>query len=358
MKALFPLAFAAVLLQAMPLSPAGHTAAVPNDPDDPAIWVHPTDPARSLILGTDKMAGAGGLYVFGLDGAIRHRVMPLDRPNNVDVGYGFRVGGEELDIAVVTERLKHRLRIFAIDRQTGALRDLAPAGLPVLHGQTGEAGEPMGLALYERPRDGTVFAIVAPKTGGAANYLWQYRLDAPHGVATATLVRRFGSFSRIGDGEPGSIGEIEALVVDDAHGFVYCADERFGIRKWHADPAHPDAATELAVLGRTGYLGDREGLAIYARADGTGFLVSSDQVPGASRLMIYPRVGPAGRPHDQPLVATIPTGADSTDGLEVTAHALPGFEAGLVVMMTSGPRNFLLYRWRDVLARIGGPDAD
>ena len=37
------------------------------------------------------------------------------------------------------------------------------------------------------------------------------------------------------------------------------SDERFGIRKWHADPNHPDAAKELAVLGRDGYQGDREG---------------------------------------------------------------------------------------------------
>ncbi len=143
--------------------------------------------------------------------------------------------------------------------------DLAPDGLPVLEGQTGEASEPMGVSLYKRPADGVTFAIVAPKTGGTTDYLWQYRLErkSPGERITATLVRRFGNFSRRG-AEPGEIGEIEAVVVDDELGYVYYSDERFGIRKWHADPDHADAARELAVFGTEGYAGDREGLAIYA----------------------------------------------------------------------------------------------
>ncbi|MGH9256274.1 MAG: phytase, partial [Vicinamibacterales bacterium] len=51
-----------------PLQPLRTTAAVANDADDPAIWIDRTDPARSLILGTNKVeAPDGALYVFGLD---------------------------------------------------------------------------------------------------------------------------------------------------------------------------------------------------------------------------------------------------------------------------------------------------
>ena len=150
---------------------------MPNDPDDPAIWIHPSDPSKSLILGTDKTESVGGVYVFGLDGALRQSLTPLDRPNNIDVEYGFAAAGGSTDIAVVTERMQHRLRVFAIPADGGPLTDLAPAGLSVLAGETGDASEPMGIALYKRPRDGAVFAIVAPKTGGMTNYLWQYRLE-------------------------------------------------------------------------------------------------------------------------------------------------------------------------------------
>lgn len=335
-----------------PLGPVGHTARVSNDPDDPAIWIHPSDPSKSLVLGTDKIESAGGLYVFGLDGVLRQSMTPLDRPNNVDVEYGLAIGGQWTDIAVVTERMQHRLRVFAIPADGGPLTDLAPAGLPVLEGQIGDASEPMGIALYKRPRDGVIFAIVAPKSGAASNYLWQYRLESDRtSRLTATFVRRFGNFSRT-SATPDEIGEIEAVVVDDALGYVYYSDERSAIRKYHADPDQADAARELAVIGVDGYVGDREGLAIYDTGEGTGFLVSSDQVEGGTRLKLYRRQGSSKGPHDHSEVRTVVTVSDATDGLDVTSRALPGFPHGLLVMMNSSAGNFLFYDWRAVAAQL------
>jgi 3-phytase len=332
------------------LEPVARTAAVSSDPDDPALWVHPTDPARSLILGTDKVETTGALYAFGLDGAFRQAIRGIDRPNNVDVEYGFRLRDATTDIAVLTERKQHRLRIFSV-AATGDLTDLAPEGLSVLAGENGDASEPMGIALYKRPRDDVIFAMVAPKTGGEANYLWQYRLDSGTTGIRASLVRRFGRFSRAG-AVPGEIGEIEAVVVDDASGYVYYSDERYGIRKYHADPDHPDAARELVVFGTTGFVGDREGLAILSTGERSGFIVASDQVDNESRVKLYPREGTQGNPHDHPEVASVTTMSDGTDGLEATSRALPGYPRGLLVMMNARDRNFLLYDWGAVAARL------
>lgn len=327
----------------VPVAAARATAPVAHDPDDPSIWIHPTDPSRSLIVGTDKVAGTGGLYVFGLDGRIRQTISPLDRPNNVDVEYGLALGGWRVDIAVTTERKQHRLRVFAIRADGSGLDDLGPAGIPVLAGQSGEASEPMGIALYRRPRDGAIFAIVSPKAGGRTDYLWQYRLDDDgNGGVRGMLVRRFGDFSGVGPA-PGQAGEIEAVAVDDARGFVYYADERFGIRKWAADPDAPDAAAELGCFGTDGYLGDREGLAIYAPPGGPGYLLSSDQVAGGSRLHVYDRDADPAAPRTHRRVAIIPTVADETDGIEAVGGALPGFPRGVIIMMNSTPRNFLLF---------------
>jgi 3-phytase len=153
------------------------------------------------------------------------------------------------------------------------------------------------------------------------------------------LVRKFGKFS--GD------GEIEAIAVDDANGFVYYSDEAAGIRKCHADPDHAEAATELALFGTSGYRGDREGLAIYATGDRSGFLISTDQIEGGSRYLLYRREGSPGNPHDHSqVVALIEPGGDSTDGLEATAMPLgPRFPNGLLVAMNSGPKNFLYFAW-------------
>lgn len=325
------------------------TDPVPHDADDPAIWMSRDNPAVGLIIGTDKTESTGGLYVFGLDGRFKQAVTPLDRPNNVDIEYGLSLGGASADICVVTERRQRRLRVFRIRLDGSGVDDISSrGGIPVLADQAGEAGEPMGIALYTRPHDGAVFAILSPKTGGVDDYLWQYRLsDDGQGRVTGTFVRRFGRFSQRG-AERGETGEIEAIVVDDELGFVYCADERFGIRKWHADPDHPDARRELAVFGTEGYSGDREGLAIYREPGGRGYLVSSDQIPGRTRLHIYPREGAEGAPHDHPRLALIETDADETDGLEVTDAPVGPYARGVLVMMNSGRKNFLIFDWRDV----------
>jgi len=327
--------------------PAVETEPVAHDADDPAIWVHPDRPGESLILGTDKVAAPGGaLVVFGLDGGIRQRIDGLDRPNNIDVEHGIELGGEPADVAVLTERYRHRLRAFRIPRDGGPLVDVSsPTGLDVFAGEPGERSEPMGVALYRRPADGAVFALVSRKAGPEQGYLWQYRLeDDGSGRLRAVKVRE------LGDAAAGA--EIEAVAVDDALGYVYYAEEGRGIHKWHADPDAPGADAELALLGTEGFDGDREGLAIYAPPGGGGYLVACDQLPGASRYRLFDREGPPEAPHDQRLAAVIEGGADETDGLEATAAPLgPGFPAGILVVMNSSGRNFHLHSWQALLTQ-------
>lgn len=322
----------------------GATAPVSRDADDPAIWVHPRVPARSLIIATDKSASPdGSLFVFDLAGQVQQRLGPLDRPNNVDVEYGFSFLGKRIDIAVVTERLQRRLRVYSISSE-GKLTEIPPVGgLPVFEGEPGGQAAPMGIALYKRPGDGALFAIVGRKEGPREGYLWQYRIeeDGKDGVK-ATRVREFGRFS--------GRGEIEAVAVDDALGYVYYADEGDSIRKYHADPDLLDAARELARFGTDGFLADREGIAVYARQDGTGYLICTDQIEGNSQYRIFLREGEPDSPHDHSRVLKIVRGgADSTDGIEITSANLDhSFPNGVLIAMNHRGRNFLLFSWRDI----------
>jgi 3-phytase len=326
------------------IQPVVRTDPVTDDPDDPADWVHPTDPSRSLILGTNKVkAPTGAVVVFGLDGKARQTFAGMDRPNNVDVEYGLPLGSGRVDIAVATERLKSQLRVFRVT-EAGIADITSPGNTRVFADRSGEQAAPMGIALYRRPRDGAVFAIVSPKNGPAQNYLAQYRLSHDgQGKVKATFVRYFGAFS--------GAAEIEAVAVDDALGYVYYADENSGIRKHHADPDHPDAGRELAHFGRTGFKANQEGIGIYTRDDGTGYIVCTDQLPGSSEYHLFLRQGEPGRPHDHTReIKVVRGGADSTDGLEVTSRPLgPKFPSGLMVAMNSAGKNFLVYRWEDVL---------
>ena len=135
------------------------------------------------------------------------------------------------------------------------------------------------------------------------------------------------------------------MALDDALGHVYYADEGDGIYKYQADPDDPAAPTELAHFGRDGFRADREGIGIYARVDGTGYIVCTDQISGNSEYHIYRREGEPGKP-----VKIVRGGADGTDGLDVSSRPLGSrFPGGVMVAMNSGGKNFLLHSWDDVM---------
>ena len=311
--------------------PLRATAPVPGDSDDPAIWFHPTDPAQSLLLGTDK---GGGLYMFDLQGRMLEdrKVTGLSRPNNVDIEQGVVLGGRKLDLAIVTERDGGRVRVFELPE----LKPIDGSGIEVFAGETGDRKAPMGVGLYLRPRDGALFAFVSRKFGPSEGYLWQYRVEADaQGKVKLGKVREVGAFS--------GKGEIEAILVDDTLGYVYYSDEWMGIRKYAADPDAPDANRELALFGTADFRADREGLSLYALDATTGYLLASDQQ--ANRFRVFPREGTANGPHDHPEIASFPVSTVESDGSETTSRPLGAdFPDGLFVAM-SEDRTFQIYTW-------------
>ena len=316
-----------------PVKPRVVTQPVKHDSDDPAIWINRADPAKSLVIGTDKDTD-GALYAFDLTGKIVARTPPLKRPNNVDIITGLMLGGKPTDIAVTTEREAQRLRVFR-------LPDLAPldsGDLTVFEGDTTRA--PMGIALYRRPGDGVLFAIVGGKSGPADGYLWQYRLeDNGAGKVKMTKVRAFGRYS--------GKKEIESIAVDAALGYVYYSDEQHGVHKYRADPSAPDAAEELALFGTRGFASDLEGISIYPQSGGAGYILVSNQQ--ADTFRIFPRAGTNGKPHDHPLLASVRLSTRESDGSDLTAEDLPGFPGGLFVAMSTD-RTFHYYAWADIAA--------
>src|SRR5437867_11686899 len=100
------------------------TAPVPHNgdaADDPAVWIHPQDPALSLVLGTDKR---GGLHTYNMDGSAHELVSDGSRPNNVDVLYGFKLDGRTVDLAIATVRAGKKemgVRVWAVDAKTRSL---------------------------------------------------------------------------------------------------------------------------------------------------------------------------------------------------------------------------------------------
>lgn len=330
-----PLAGPAALPTGVPyaeVSPRIVTEPARWDTDDPAFWFHPTDPTKSLVIGTDKHHD-GALLAYALDGRIVGRTERLRRPNNVDVIQGFPLGGGTVDLAITTERETMRLRAFALP----SLVSVDAGDLTVFKGDPQRA--PMGVALYRRPRDGAVFAIVSGKSGPADGYLAQYRLeDDGTGRLKMTLVREFGRYS--------GKKEIESIAVDAGLGYVYYSDETCGVRKYHADPDAPGANEELALFATEGFASDHEGISIYRADARTGYLLVSDQQ--ADRFWIYPREGAPGKPHEHKPIKIVKVAAHESDGSDVTARFLgPRFPAGMFAVMSTD-RTFHFYAWEDI----------
>ncbi len=314
------------------------TDPVKHDTDDPAVWVNPDNPAESLVLGTDKDED-GALYVYDLKGKIIEDkvIRDLKRPNNVDVAYGLSLGEKKVDIAVLTERFTHKLRIYSLPD----MKAIDNGGLAMFEGETGEEyRDLMGIALYTNEA-GEIYAIVGRKAGPTdGSYLWQYLLeDDGNGDVKATLVRKFGEFS--------GKKEIEAIAVDNELGYIYYSDEQYGVRKYYADPDNGNE--ELALFATEGYKEDNEGISFYKTSDTTGYILVSDQ--SANHFKVYKREGGA-TPHNHEQLASIPVSTNNSDGSETISIPLnDDFKHGLFVAM-SDDKTFHYYRWEDIAGTL------
>jgi 3-phytase len=318
------------------IKPVIITEPVQFDSDDPAIWVNPADPSKSLVVGTDK-SEQGALYVYDLQGKIVQVVKDLKRPNNVDIAYGLQLGGKPVDIAITTERITHKLRIFS-------LPDMKPVdngGIPAFEGEEGKGfRDLMGIAIYTA-KNGKMYAIAGRKTGPTTGgYLWQYLLeDDGTGHVKASLVRKFGKYS--------GKKEIEAIAVDNELGYIYYSDEQTGVRQYYADPEKGN--NELSMFGTSGFAEDHEGISIYKLTDTTGYILVSDQ--GANRFQIFRREGSPGKPFEHSLLKTVNVNASHSDGSDVVAVPLnETFKHGLFVVM-SDDKTFHYYRWEDIAGK-------
>lgn len=321
------------------VKPIFTTDSVIHDTDDPAVWINPADPAKSLIIGTDKDED-GALYVFDLKGNTIDSlvVRNIKRPNNVDVGYGLNLGDRTVDFAVTGERMTSKLRFYSLPD----MKEINVGGIEVYEGETGpDFRDLMGVSLFKDPSSGKHFVIAGRKNGPTdGTYLWQYEILGKDSGISLNLVRKFGNYS-------GS-KEIEAIAVDAELGYIYYSDEGAGVRKYYADPAKGNE--ELAFFAQEGFSDDHEGISIYKLDAETGYILVSDQ--GANLFHVFPREGSSTNPHDHAVITTIPVSTNASDGSETVSVPLgPDFPHGLFVAMSDN-RTFQIYRWEDLAGDI------
>ncbi len=297
--------------------------------DDPAIWIHPTDPSLSTVLGTNK---SSGLYVYDLAGNQIQNVTPSAGYNNVDLRYNFPLNGTLVDLVVVSQRKpSDRLAIFVISPTTRLLSEVS--GVTEL-----TDFEPYGLAMYHSPVDGKFYAFVSGRSDGEVR---QYELlDDGAGSVNISLARTITVTSLT-----------EGLVADDVTGLLYLAEENIGIYRYGAEPTDGTSRVTIDVVGgATGLVADVEGLSLYYPnldncPTSQGYLVASNQ--GADTYHIYERTGNNSFVHQFEIMDS-----SNTDGIDVTNANLGGvFTTGLYVVQNNDV-NFKLVAWQDIAGGV------
>jgi 3-phytase len=298
--------------------------------DDPAIWVHPTQPSRSRILGTDKKRG---LAVYDLQGR-ETQFLPVGRVNNVDLRQRVRYGDRAWDLAVATQRDQRSVLLFGIDG-AGKVSTLAelPTGLDEVYGICSARNPAGGLDVFVNDKDGRLLQLRVTRKAGA----WASEQVAAMKLAT----------------------QPEGCVADEPGRQLFIGEEKRGL--WRvaldADGRLDDAALILPV-GDTLHA-DVEGMAVHRSPAGAWLVVSSQgndsyvvldadaphAVKGRFRIGLNPARGI--------------DAASETDGLDVTSASLGGeYGEGMLVVQDGhkrwpmGRQNFKLVPWREVVRVI------
>ena len=295
--------------------------------DDPAIWIHPAAPERSLVVGTDKRSG---LLAFDLSGN-QLQYLPAGNLNNVDLRTGAW-GRDDLTIGVASGREPEELVVFELDHASGELQ-IAKRDDPV--------AEPYGICLFlDESRQPWVIL------NGKDGLFIQFEL---HPDYSATEARRWRTQS-----------QPEGCVADDDAGVLYIGEEGYGVWTLPANPDRPAELVSFAAIADGGLTADVKGLALYGPVDsdvGTArnYLVVSSQ--GDSSFAVYDT---GTRAH----MGSFHVGGHAqiddvsdTDGVAATSVPLPGFPDGLLVVQDGsnpgGNQNFKLVSWTEVVRTLG-----
>jgi 3-phytase len=325
---------------ALPVVPAAETDPVPHEgdaADDPAIWVHPNDPALSTVIGTDKQ---GGLAVYDLVGR-QIQYLPEGRLNNVDIRTGFPLGQQPVALVTASNRSDNTLAIYRVNPATRKLESVAARPITTID-------KAYGSCMYRSPITGKFYYFVTSENGGFEQ--WEL-FDNGASKVDAALVRSIDIGSRS-----------EGCVADDQFGYVYIGAEAVGIWKYGAEPSAGSDRTSVDTTGAGGHLTeDVEGLTIYDAGNGSGYLVVSSQ--GSDTFVIYRRENSNAYVATFAIVAGNGVDAVSeTDGIDVTSANLgPAFPRGMFVAQDnkndSFNQNFKYVPWHAIAATIGEPGA-
>lgn len=314
-----------MVMASLETAPAG---AQGDAADDPALWLHPSDPAKSLILGTNKQVG---LVVYALDGSEAQN-LPIGLINNVDVRQS---ADRPFDMAIASNDQVNAISVFLIDRESGVVNHTGdiPTGMI----------EPYGIC--QGRENGRDYAGVTYKDGT----LQIWNVSAEPGRVSGEMLKTIKLDT-----------QLEGCVFDEANGLMFVGEENHGLWTVSYREDAPVPVLIDSIEGPNGLVADVEGVSIWKGANGEGWVVASAQED--DRFVVYERQAPHAPRGSFSIIANEALGIDEvthTDGLDVFSGALPGYPRGVLIVQDDGnPRsgqdqNFKVVNWADIETALG-----
>ncbi|MCL1076869.1 phytase [Parashewanella spongiae] len=287
--------------------------------DDPAIWLHPDSPEKSLILGTNKR---WGLVVFNMNGK-QIQSIPTGRINNIDIRQNLPINGTNKSIAVASLRDGDKLAFYEIS-DNGMVTEIAQLDT--------ELKDIYGTCLYQDKRSLYVFAN--EKSGRTIQYRVNWNAQKPKLKQVRQLMIP---------------SQVEGCVANDDTHQLFIGEEDKGIWLFNAiDTA--TSAGELIIKAGDALVADVEGLALY-RDDNETLLIASSQ--GNDSYMVYDTKPPFSVRGNFRIGANIDKdidGSSETDGLAVTSSPVGdgAWGKGMIVVQDGRnrmPDSYQSFKW-------------
>ena len=254
---------------------AAETAAVAGaNATDPAIWVNPADPTKSMIVGADDVR----LVTYDMTGAVKAQAaLPAGTTagnfTGVDSRNGVMVNGTASSVIAAVGNGK--LHFYTVDPATDVLTDVTATAGGIDMTQYWHSGKASDVCLYQSPLSNTTFAFLMAKSGEmeqielAPTAAGKIDIKAPvRGGKTAATAWDLTSTA---GSQPGG------CVVDDATRTLYYSEASVGIWKIGAEPTDAKTATAVDGLASGGghLLASTKGLAIVKTSDTAGYVIAS-----------------------------------------------------------------------------------
>jgi 3-phytase len=316
-----------------------HAAIRADAADDPAIWIHPDDPSKSFLLGSNKR---GGISTYDLSGK-ELSFAPVGRINNIDVAYNITLAGQIIDICGGTNLSRNAIDLYKVNPEIGALEDVLDNTV------VSEVSEVYGFCFYHSPWSSITYAILSGKDGTIEHY------EILEGREKLGL--KLVSSDHI-------YGRPEGLVADHRKGILYIGEENEGIWRKSAEPGHHEwILLETSTEEENPNIEhDIEGLAIYYASSGQGYLIASSQ--GNNSFAVYDCSGDNLYLGSFRIAEGRVDGTSETDGIDVLNMNLgPDFPNGLFIAhddwnINGGvrfPQNYKLVDWKKVADAFDPP---